>query len=142
ISSWGVPFGMNVYGMTRAAASQLMMIGLIGALVGSPLASWISSRLKTIKKPYIVMHILLLLTWSVFILCNGNPPFKLLSLLFFIIGLAYGANTLTFAIVNQLYPVKEAGFVTGFANTGGFLSAILLPSIFGKVLDHYQIVSD
>lgn len=142
ISSWGVPYGMSVYGMTRSAASQLIMLGLTGALIGAPLAGWISSRLKTIKKPYIVVHIMLLLTWSVFLLFNGNPPFRLLAILFFIIGLAYGANALTFATVRQSFPIREVGIVTGFANTGGFLSAILLPSIFGKVLDHFQIVSD
>ncbi|MBU9711945.1 MFS transporter [Evansella tamaricis] len=141
ISSWGVPYGMNVYGMSRADASQLIMLGLIGALIGAPLAGWISSRLGGIKRPYIVVHLILLLTWSIFVLFHGNPPFYLLTGLFFVIGLAYGANALTFAAVRQAFPVKEAGLVSGFANTGGFLSAVLLPSIFGKVLDHVQLVS-
>nr|WP_263323721.1 MFS transporter [Neobacillus sp. Marseille-Q6967] len=141
ISSWGVPYGMNVYGMTRSDASQLIMLGLIGALIGAPLASWISSRLGTIKRPYIVVHIILFLSWSVFLLFNGNPPFFLLNMLFLIIGLAYGANALTFAMVRQSFPIIESGMVSGFANTGGFLSAVLLPSIFGKVLDHFQAVS-
>ncbi|WP_102348581.1 MFS transporter [Bacillus sp. Marseille-P3661] len=141
ISSWGVPYGMNVYGMTRSDASQLIMIGLMGALIGAPLASWIASQLKTIKRPYIVVHIIILLSWSVFLLFNGNPPVLLLTILFFIIGLAYGANALTFAAVRQSFPIKESGFVSGFANTGGFLSAVLLPSIFGKILDHFQVVS-
>jgi sugar phosphate permease len=141
ISSWGVPYGMNVYGMTRSDASQLMMIGLIGALIGAPLAGWISSRLNMIKRPYIVVHLILFVTWSVFLLFKGNPPYYLLIILFFIIGLAYGANALTFAAVRQTFPIKEAGIVSGFANTGGFLSAVLLPSIFGYVLDHVQAVT-
>ncbi|WP_096199949.1 MFS transporter [Bacillus sp. FJAT-45350] len=141
ISSWGVPYGMDVYGMTRADASQLMMLGLIGALIGAPLGSWISSQLGTIKRPYVVVHIILLLSWSIFLLFNGNPPFYLLTTLFFIIGLAYGANALTFAAVRQSFPIRESGIVSGFANTGGFLSAVLLPSIFGRVLDHVQAVS-
>ncbi|MGO4889471.1 MFS transporter [Anaerobacillus sp. MEB173] len=141
ISSWGVPYGMHVYGMTRSDASQLIMLGLIGALIGAPLGSWISSRLGTIKRPYIIVHIILLLSWSVFLLFNGNPPLAMLTMLFFIIGLAYGANALTFAAVRQSFPIKESGIVSGFANTGGFLSAVLLPSIFGKVLDHFQAVS-
>ncbi len=60
ISSWGVPYGMHVYDMTRAAASQLIMLGLIGSLIGAPLAGWVSSRLGTIKKPYIFIHNVLL----------------------------------------------------------------------------------
>jgi sugar phosphate permease len=139
ISSWGVPYGMTIYGMSRSEASQLMMIGLIGALIGAPLAGWISSRLNMIKRPYIVVHTILLVTWSIFLFYKGNPPIYLLVTLFFIIGLAYGANALTFAAVRQTFPMKEAGIVSGFANTGGFLSAVLLPSLFGAVLDYFQL---
>jgi sugar phosphate permease len=142
ISSWGVPYGMTVYGMTRSDASQLIMIGLIGALIGAPLAGSISSKLDMIKLPYIFVHVILLLTWSIFLLFKGNPPVLLLFTLFFIIGLAYGANALTFAAVRQSFPIKEAGIVSGFANTGGFLSAVLLPSIFGAVLDYFQLGTD
>ncbi|MFA9557943.1 MFS transporter [Evansella sp. AB-rgal1] len=141
ISSWGVPYGMNVYGMTRTAASQLIMLGLIGALIGAPLASWVASRLDMIKRPYIVVHLILLFTWSIFLVFEGNPPYYMVTILFFIIGLAYGANALTFAAVRQSFPISESGIVSGFANTGGFLSAVLLPSIFGRVLDYVQVVS-
>ena len=141
IGSWAVPYGMTMYGLTRSDASQLIFLGLIAALIGAPLSSWITSHLETIKRPYIVVHIILLVSWSVFLLFSGNPPFYLLIMLFFIIGLAYGANALTFAAVRQSFPIMESGIASGFANTGGFLSAVLLPSIFGKILDHYQSTS-
>jgi len=92
IGSWAVPYGMNVYGMTRSDASELIMIGLIGALIGAPLTSWISSRLETIKKPYIVVQFVILLSWCCFLLYNGHPPFSVLVVLFFIIGYGYGAS--------------------------------------------------
>jgi sugar phosphate permease len=141
ISSWGVPYGMSVYGMSRSDASQLIMIGLIGALIGAPLSGWISGRLNMIKRPYIVVHLILFITWSIFLVFKGQPPTPLLIILFFTIGLAYGANALTFAAVRHSFPIKEAGIVSGFANTGGFLSAVLLPSIFGYVLDYFQFTT-
>lgn len=141
IGSWAVPYGMNVYGLTRSGASQLILLGLIGALMGAPLAGWISSWFETIKRPYIAVHLILLLCWSTFLLFQGSPPFFLLTILFFTIGLAYGANALTFAAVRQSFPIIESGIASGFANTGGFLSAVLLPSIFGNVLDHFQSAS-
>ena len=141
ISSWAVPYGMNMYEMTRSDASQLIMIGLIGALIGAPLASWISGRLDTIKRPYIVVQITVLLGWFSFLLCNGHPSLFLLIILFFIIGFGYGASALTFAAVRQSFPIKESGIVSGFANTGGFLSAVLLPIILGYILDHFQATS-
>lgn len=141
IGSWAVPYGMNVYGMTRSAASQLIMFGLIGALIGAPLMSWISGRLATIKRPYVVVHITILLSWCTFLFFKGNPPVVMLYMLFFLIGFGYGASALTFAVVRQTFPIEEAGAVSGVANTGGFLSAVLLPSIFGMVLDHVQSAS-
>jgi sugar phosphate permease len=141
IGSWAVPYGMNMYGMTRSDASQLIMIGLIGALIGAPLSSWISSVLNTIKRPYVVIHLIILMCWATFLLFKGNPPISMLIILFFIIGFGYGASALTFAVVRQSFPLKESGIVSGFANTGGFLSAVLLPSIFGVVLDQFQTAS-
>lgn len=138
IGSWAVPYGMNVYGMTRSDASELIMIGLIGALFGAPLTSWISSRLGTIKRPYIVVQLVILLSWFCFLFYKGHPPLSVLVVLFFIIGYGYGASALTFAVVRKSFPISESGIVSGFANTGGFLSAVLLPIIFGFILDHFH----
>jgi sugar phosphate permease len=138
IGSWAVPYGMNMYGMTRSDASQLVLIGLVGALIGAPLSGYISSRLGMIKRPYIMVHLMIVLCWSTFLFTNANPPVHFLVILFFVIGLMYGANALTFATVRQSFPLNEAGIASGFANTGGFLSAVLLPTIFGLVLDHFN----
>ena len=141
ISSWAVPYGTNMYGMTTSHASQLIMIGLIGALMGAPLSSWISSRLESIKKPYIIVHVTVLFGWLSFLLFKGHPSLVFLMFLFFIIGFGYGASALTFAAVRQSFSIKESGIVSGFANTGGFLSAVLLPIIFGYILDYFQFTS-
>ena len=141
ISSWAVPYGMNLYDMTRLEASQLIMIGLVGALIGAPLMSWLASSLETIKKPYFAVQCLVLLSWFSLLLFKGQPALYVLIFLFFVIGFGYGASALTFAAVRQSFPLKESGIVSGFANTGGFLSAVLLPVIFGFVLDFFQMTS-
>lgn len=141
IGSWAVPYGMHVYGMSRSGASQLIMVGLIGALIGAPVTSWISSRSNSLKRPYIIVHITVVLSWIVFLIFGGKPPLYLLMLLFLIIGYGNGASSLTFAVVRQSFPLKEVGAVSGFANTGGFISAVLLPSIFGKILDQFHSTS-
>ncbi|MFS0820422.1 MFS transporter [Bacillus sp. 1P02SD] len=137
IGSWAVPYGMNVYGLTRLGASQLIMYSLIGALIGAPLIGWISSRLGMIKRPYLFFHMVTVLCWSIFLLFREGPPLFLLITLFIIIGFAFGSNSLTFATVRKTFPISESGMVSGFANTGGFLSAVLLPAFFGIVLDHF-----
>ena len=141
ISSWAVPYAMNIYGMSRMDASQLIMLSFTGALIGAPVIGWISSRLEEIKRPYIFFYLVNLCCWSTFLFFDGRPPMVILVFLFLIIGFCFGANSLTFAAVRQSFSVKEAGFVTGFANTGGFLSAVLLPGIFGAILDHIQLTA-
>jgi sugar phosphate permease len=138
IGSWAVPYGMHVYGLSRSDSSQLIMMGLIGAIIGAPLTSWISSRIDSIKRPYLVIHIIVFLSWASILIFNGKPPILLLTIIFFIIGFGNGGSALTFAIVRKFFDIKEVGVVSGFANMGGFLSAVLLPSIFGKVLDHFH----
>ncbi|WP_176344319.1 MFS transporter [Priestia aryabhattai] len=135
IGSWGVPYGMNVFHLSRADASQLIMYGLFGAMIGGPLISWISSRLNSIKKIYSLIHLIVVLSWTGLLLTGVKPSFMLVVILLFIIGFGNGASALTFAVVRQSFSVKEVGVVSGFANMGGFLSAVLLPSIFGNVLD-------
>lgn len=138
IGSWAVPYGMHVYGMTRSGASQLIMVGLFGAIIGAPLTSWIASRIESLKRPYIFIQILIFVSWAMFLLFEGKPPIFLLILLFLFIGYGNGGSALTFAVVRDSFPMKEVGVVSGFANTGGFISAVLLPSIYGKVLDHFH----
>ncbi|MCM3177498.1 MFS transporter [Cytobacillus horneckiae] len=138
IGSWAVPYGMDMYSLSRSNASQLIMYGLIGAIIGAPLTSWISNKIQSIKRPYLIIHVIVLACWSIFLLFEGRPSYPVLIILFFIIGYANGASTLTFAVVRQSFNIKEVGLVSGFANTGGFLSAVLLPSIFGKILDYFN----
>lgn len=141
ISSWAVPYGMTLYEMTRSQASQLIMIGVVGAIIGAPIMSWIASKLETIKRPYFAVHILVLASWLTFLLFQGQPSIYGILVLFFLIGFGYGASALTFAAVRQAFPLEESGIVSGFANTGGFLSAVLLPIFLGTILDYVQVSS-
>ncbi|NWQ42730.1 MFS transporter [Bacillus sp. EB106-08-02-XG196] len=137
IGSWGVPYGIHVLDLSRSEASQLMMYGLFGAILGGPLISWITSRLGTMKKVYTFVHIVTFLSWGGLVLSGVNPSFILVVILFFLIGFGNGASALTFAVVRKSFPIEEVGVVTGFSNMGGFISAVLLPIVFGKVLDFF-----
>ncbi|WP_273127947.1 MFS transporter [Bacillus weihaiensis] len=137
IGSWAVPYGMEIYELSRSDASQLVMIGLFGVLIGAFVTSTLSSRFPSVKRPYLIVHSIVFLCWTLLFVFGGKPPYLLGILLFFFIGYGNGASSMTFAVVRQSFPVTEVGVVSGFANMGGFLSAVLLPSLFGKVLDSF-----
>lgn len=137
IGSWAVPYGMDIYGLTRSGASGIVMVGLIGALVGAPTSTWLASRLSSVRRLFAGIHLIAFASWAALFLLGGQPPFAVLVMLFLLIGYGNGASALTFAVVRDSFPIREVGIASGFANTGGFISAILLPSLFGRVLDHY-----
>ncbi|MDV2887835.1 MFS transporter, partial [Alkalihalophilus pseudofirmus] len=90
-----VPYGMNVFGMSRSDSSQLIMLGLLGAIIGAPLTSWISGKFNSIKRPYVTVHLIIFISWATFLFFSGKPPFYLLVILFFLIGYGNGASALT-----------------------------------------------
>jgi MFS family permease len=135
IGSWGVPYGIHALGLSLSEASQLIMYGLFGAMIGGPFIGLVTGRLNSIKKIYTLIHIIVLIGWIVLFLSGLKPPFFMVVVLLFVIGFGSGASSLTFAVVRESFPMKEVGVVTGFANMGGFLSAVLLPIVFGYILD-------
>lgn len=135
IGSWGVPYGIHVLGLSLSESSQLIMYGLFGAMMGGPFIGWVTSRLNSLKKIYTLIHIIVLISWMMLFLSGVRPPFFIVVVLLFIIGFGSGASSLTFAVVRESFPMKEVGVVTGFSNMGGFLSAVLLPIVFGNILD-------
>ncbi|WP_338448666.1 MFS transporter [Niallia oryzisoli] len=137
IGSWGVPYGIHVLEISRSGASQLMMYGLIGVIIGSFVITWVTSRLEAVKRPYVLIQLMIFLCWIALFIME-KPPVFMVILLLFLIGFGHGGGPLTFAIVRKTFSVKEVGVVTGFANTGGFISAVLLPFFFGKMLDHFH----
>lgn len=101
------------------------MAGSVGSLLATvPLTAWISA--SGWRLPFFVTGILLLASTVMLYAVLIRLPQKREG----------GAHA--HAKVRHSFDVREVGSVSGFANTGGFLSAVLLPSLFGKVLDHFN----
>ncbi|MCY0891952.1 MAG: MFS transporter [Acidibacillus sp.] len=132
---WAVPYIIDTYHLSEMGSTVFTLIAFIGALIGSPLAGMISDRLGSRKRPYIVTQVLTTLAWLSIPLFGGKPPLIVVGIAFGLIGLGSGASLLTFAVVRDQTPKRRVGITSGFANTGGFLSAVLLPVLYGTVLD-------
>lgn len=141
IGSWGVPYGMYVLELSRSSASQLMMYGIFGTIVGSIFISWFTGQRDNIKHSYLFLQMIFFISWATIFIVE-KPSYWVAVILFFLMGFGVGGGPLTFAVVRRAFPLKEVGVVTGFANTGGFISAVLLPFFFGKVLDSFQHAPD
>jgi len=137
VSLWVVPYFMAVYQLSRGHAAWFTLIGFVGSLIASPVVGWLSDRLQNRKGPYLVTQSLGFLAWLTVVLCGGRPPVALAGVVMFVVGFGSGSSLLTFAVIRDLVSPQRSGVTSGFANTGGFLSAVLLPILFGAVFDGF-----
>lgn len=135
VSLWAVPYFLNVYHMSQTGATVFTLIAFVGGVLGGPIAGSISDKMGSRRKPYIFLQAIATAAWVTVPICLGAPPIWLSYILMFIVGFVSGGCLLTFAVIRDQVPVERVGVASGFANTGGFLSAVLLPILFGSVLD-------
>ena len=133
ISIFAVPYLRHSYHFSEVSAGAYLALGLLGSLVGGPIAGWLSDRYG-VKDPYRAIAMANLLAWGALVVWpEGLAPW-LLGIVFVTLGFATGSSVLTFAAARLLFSSESAGLASGAANTAGFLSAVLVPGVIGLVL--------
>ncbi len=135
VSLWAVPYFHNVYRVSQSGATLFTLCAFVGAILGGPIVGALSDKMGSRKMPYIFLQGLATMAWSTVPAFHGAPPSWLAYVFMFVIGFVSGGSLLTFAVIRDQIPSDRAGVASGFANTGGFLSAVLLPVLFGGVMD-------
>lgn len=135
VSLWIIPYFMAVYGLSRSNAAWFSLIGFVGSLIASPVIGGLSDKLQNRKGPYIFTQAFGFVAWLLVIFWGGQPPLLLSGVIMFIVGFGSGSSLLTFAVIRDLAQPSQSGLTSGFANTGGFLSAVVLPVVFGALFD-------
>ncbi|HYH02458.1 MAG TPA: MFS transporter [Bacillota bacterium] len=137
---WAVPYFMQIYGMTRVAASNYILALSIGTLVGGPLIGVLSDRIALRRLPNIVFTGTYLVLWLVLTVWNGGkPPVWAWYPLCFGIGLGMSGVNLNVACGKEVNPPEVTGLVAGLVNSGPFVGGAILQPLFGWLLDsHWQ----
>lgn len=135
VSLWAVPVFMATHHVSRSGAAWFTLVAFVGALFGGPVTGAISDRMGSRRQPYIVLQVAVTISWIALWLAGTGLPAAVTYFLMIVIGFGNGGSLLTFAVIRDLTPAERSGVMSGFANTGGFLSAVLLPVCFGAVVD-------
>lgn len=133
---WGVPYLMQIYGMTRVESANYIMALAFGTMAGGPLIGIWSDRCGLRRSPYLWATAFFLFVWLILTGWNGGkPPVWILYPLCFCLGLGMSGVNLAVACVKEVNPTHCTGVAAGVANAGGFVGAALLQPAFGWVLD-------
>ena len=134
---WGGPYLMDVYGLGKPQAGNVLMMIAVGMIVGSPLLGWLSDRVFSARKPVMVGGAFLyFLSWVPLALRPGGLTVELLYLLSFAIGVFGSAIVIVaFTANKELFPKEIAGTSTGLVNIFPFAGGAVFPPVMGYLMD-------
>jgi sugar phosphate permease len=134
---WGGPYLMQVYGLSKAEAGQILSMLAVGMIVGSPFLSFLSDRIFRGRKPllllssFIVLCITALLTFY-----TDRFSIPALYLVCLILGIfASAIVVIGFTTTKELFPVQIAGTSTGLVNIFPFAGGALFQPLLGYLLE-------
>jgi sugar phosphate permease len=134
---WGGPYLMQVYGLTKAQAGQILSMLAIGMIFGSPFLSFLSNNIFRARKPVVVLSaaILLVLT-AILAFYTERIPTTGLYLLCFGLGVFSSAIVVIgFTTTKELFPVQMAGTATGLVNLFPFAGGAVFQPLLGHILE-------
>jgi len=133
---WGVPYFTQAYGMSRVAASNVLMMTAVGLLVGAPLSGWVSDRWLGLRRPPAIAATgLYAALWALLALPSMPAPATWLGPLCFLLGFASGGVSLVFPCIREVNDPRHVGVALGTQNLPIFLGVALMQWLTGVLLD-------
>ncbi len=134
---WGGPYLMQVYGLTKAEAGQILSMIAVGMIVGSPLVSFLSNRVFQGRKPVLVLSSFIVLCITALLAFRTNAlSIPVLYLICLGLGIFSSAIVVVgFTTTKELFPVQMAGTSTGLVNLFPFAGGALFQPFLGYLLE-------
>ncbi len=134
---WGGPYLIQVYGLSKSQAAQILSMMAVGMIIGSPLLSYLSTNIFRARKPILVFSSIILvgLTAALAFFTAAIP----LAVLYIVcLGLGIFSSAIVvigFTTNKELFPVQMAGTATGIVNLFPFAGGAVFQPLLGYVLE-------
>lgn len=136
LGTWGTPWLVNVFGMTVAAASSLMVMTVVGIMIGGISIGWISDKIGRRRLPMIIAASAHAVLWG----CIIFQPLGIWTLrcIFLLLGFTNTAFVLSWSVAKELTSKKYTGLAISVLNAAGFFAIAVVTSAMGMVIDYYS----
>jgi sugar phosphate permease len=136
---WGGPYLMQIYGLTKAQAGQILSMMALGMVVGSPMLSYVSNNILHGRKPVLVACSAAVLCLTVpLAFFTGAIPRTGLYLICLGLGIFSSAVVVIgFTAAKELFPVQIAGTAVGLVNLFPFAGGALAQPFLGFLLERH-----
>ncbi len=134
---WGGPYLMQIHGLTKPQAGNVLTMLFVGLMVGGPILSWLSDGVFHSRKKLIIFSAGVVLVLAVLLaFFPDSLPVGFLYVWCFLLGL-FGSSIVIigFTATKELFPMEIAGTSTGLVNLFPFLGGAVLQVVVGLVLE-------
>ncbi len=134
---WAGPYLRDIYGLSRAAAGNILSMVAIGMVVGSPLLGYLSDNVfRSRKKVLLGCSFVTALEWGLFYFFFQSLSMFWLYVFFLFIGICIGAAVIiTFTATKELFPLEIAGTSVSCVNLFGFVGGVIYQPLIGYFMD-------
>lgn len=134
--TFGVPYLVQVYGLTVEQASVFVVLANLGFMVGAPISGIFSDRLAGFRVPVNIFIGLYTFFMSGLVFWpGGKPPLTALYLISFMLGFGAAGINVNFAHARKVSPAILTATATATINCGIFLGMAAMQPLFGWMLD-------
>jgi sugar phosphate permease len=134
---WGGPYLMQIQGLSKAKAGQILSMLAIGMIVGSPILSFLSDRIFRGRKPVLLLSSFIVLCLTA-LLAFYTDRLSIPALYLLCLGLGVFSSAIVvigFTTTKELFPVQIAGTSTGLVNLFPFAGGALFQPFLGYLLE-------
>ncbi|HEV7649691.1 MAG TPA: MFS transporter [Actinophytocola sp.] len=136
---WGFPYLVQAQGLARPAASTLLAVLVVGAIVGGPAVGAVISWRPACRMTLVVGYLLAALgVWAVLLgWPGGHVPVPVLLTGFAVLSVGGPASSIAFALARDYNPLHRMGTATGVVNVGGFVAITVSALAVGLLLSFF-----
>ncbi|SNR44902.1 Sugar phosphate permease [Haloechinothrix alba] len=133
---WGVPYLVRAQGLSPTAASSMVMILVLGAMLGGPAVGAFIGRRPELRMVLVVGYLAGAgAAWAVLLSWPGTVPHAVVAVCFGFLSLGGPASMIGFALARDYNPMGRVGTATGVVNMGGFLATTIAALAIGLLLE-------
>ncbi len=133
---WGGPYLFDVIGLSKIAASNVLLVMGIGVVVGYFACGWLADRYGAQRVVTIGMAVFLLCQLAL-VLLGARLPLPLLALVYAAIGCAGAFNIVLLAQIRALFPPQMSGRAITAVNMFGFGGTALIQWWMGVIISMF-----
>ncbi len=134
---WGGPYMIQIHGLHPLHSGRILSLVAAGTIVGSPVLSYLSSRVFCARKPILRFCTGVLVAITA-LLAFATAQLPVFSLYLICLGLGICASAVTviaFTANKELFPIKMAGTASGLLNFFPFAGGAVFQPLTGFLLE-------